>query len=118
MSDALERASELPRSEQELIKSRREVSELKDRIKEFEDKEKDKVRIQGTDRLVDKQTEQELRDVYQQLSQAHFENELFRKALLEIELEKQTIAYNQLGSALKIKILLQDPMKVAAEAPV
>jgi len=36
------------------------------------------------------------------------QNELFRKALLEIEAEKATMAYNQLGSSLKIRMLLQE----------
>lgn len=35
------------------------------------------------------------------------ENEVFRKALLEIEAEKATIACNQLTSSLKIRMLLQ-----------
>lgn len=55
------------------------------------------------------EAEGQIMDLRKEVQLLKQENELFRKALLEVEAEKSTMAYNQLGTSLKIRMLLQQP---------
>lgn len=54
------------------------------------------------------ETEVENQKLQKEIERLTKENELFRKALAEVEVEKAILAYNQLGSSVKIRMLLQD----------
>jgi transposase-like protein len=51
-----------------------------------------------------------LNDLSEKIKALEQENDILRKALAELADEKMTMAYNFLGSSLRIRMLLQQPL--------